>query len=136
MIPQNNNFKWNIRVINLPSHTYKILPEKQRIRGSVDGIEAVCQAVYKILMTERYAYIIYDWNYGIELKDLFGRGLGYVKTVIADRIKDALCIDDRIEEIYDFEYFNISSSELGVKFKIRTIFGENSMKFTYVDKSL
>lgn len=36
----------------------------------MDGMEAVKQAVYKILQTERYKYVIYDWNYGVELEDL------------------------------------------------------------------
>ena len=39
---------------------------------------AVKQAVYKIIMTERYQYIMYSWNYGVELLDLFGEPVTYV----------------------------------------------------------
>lgn len=52
----------------IPSYTYKL--DDTRVRGYVDGSEAVKQAVYKILMTERYKYIIYGFNYGVELDRL------------------------------------------------------------------
>ena len=55
----------------LPSKTYKLNTnvnnqiEATRIIGFVDNLDAVRQAIYHILMTERYAYLIYDDNYGI-----------------------------------------------------------------------
>ena len=50
-----------------PSLTYALDAENGRIRGKVDGLEAVKQAVYLVLSTERFAHLIYSWNYGAEL---------------------------------------------------------------------
>ena len=61
-----------------PSLTYQMEMDSHRIRGYTDGLEAVRQAVYKIIMTERYQYIMYSWNYGIELQDLFGLSLIHI----------------------------------------------------------
>ena len=36
------------------------------------------KVVFNILNTERYQYIIYSWNYGIELIDLYGQPVSYV----------------------------------------------------------
>ena len=47
-----------------PSLTYALDAENGRIRGKVDGLEAVKQAVYLVLSTERFAHLIYSWNYG------------------------------------------------------------------------
>lgn len=50
-----------------PSLTWEMDLNSNRIKGKIDGIEAIKQAVEKILLTERYAYRIYSWNYGSEL---------------------------------------------------------------------
>lgn len=53
------------------SKTYK-MNEDNSVQGYTDKLNAVKQAVFKILNTERYKYIMYSWNYGVELEDLFG----------------------------------------------------------------
>ena len=53
--------------------TYAMQLDGERIIGKTDERKAIEQAIYKILLTERYQYLIYSWNYGIELKDLFGK---------------------------------------------------------------
>ena len=76
----------------------------ERITGTMtDDIEAVKQAIYKILNTERYQYPIYSWNYGVELADLFGKPIAYVLPEIPRRIKEALVADDRIIDATAFE---------------------------------
>ena len=50
-----------------PSRNYRMLIESSRIFGVCDGREAMEQVIYKILNTERYRYVVYSWNYGIEL---------------------------------------------------------------------
>jgi len=55
----------------MTTYTYKI--EKNKIMGFIDGKEAYIQAINFILNIERFDYIIYSWNYGIELKNLFGQ---------------------------------------------------------------
>jgi len=83
-----------IEVVPFPSNTYR-LTDTQLI-GSIDGINAVEQAVYHILSTERYAYAIYDDNYGVELEKYIGRSFGYLETTIQNTLRDALLQDDRI----------------------------------------
>ena len=49
------------------SRTYRMAHKNKRIQGRVDGLEAVQQAAFKILNTERYQHIIYSWDYGISV---------------------------------------------------------------------
>ena len=82
------------------------------------------QAIYKILLTERYQYLIYSWNYGIELKDLFGKPISYCCVELERRIKEALLQDTRITNVYNFEFENPKFETVLVKFIADTIFGE------------
>ncbi len=50
-------------------------------------------------MTDRYKHEIYNYNYGIELNDLFGKPKEFVKSMLIGRIQDALSVDDRIKKI-------------------------------------
>ncbi len=69
MIPKSNIDVSEIEIEeNQPSLTYALDIENKRIRGKTDNIEAVKQAVYLILNTERYDCLIFSWNYGAELK--------------------------------------------------------------------
>ena len=97
--------------------------EKEYIKGKTDEIEAMKQAVYKILMTERYGSIIYSGNYGIELKDLFGQPVSYVCPELERRITDALLWDKRIESVDNFEFDLSKKGVVSVRFNVRTVFG-------------
>ena len=79
------------------SNTYAICGD--RITGYIDGLEAIKQAVYLILNTERFEYIIYSWDYGVELYDLFGEPIDFVKSELKRVIKEALEQDDRIIDV-------------------------------------
>ena len=78
--------------------------ELDRISGYIDDLDALIQAIYLILMTERYQFIIYSWDYGVELLDLFGKPMPYVMAELPRRITDALTQDDRIEDVINFEF--------------------------------
>ncbi len=124
MIPlSGTNINGNIIVEKQPSLSYKMKLEKERIERNVDGIEAVKQMIYKTLMTDRYRFEIYDWNYGVELDDLLGKPKEFVKAELPRRIEDALIIDDRVEEVTDFEFTDVDKTTLAVKFTVKTIFG-------------
>ncbi len=75
MIPKIDsiNIGEEIEIVEEPTHTWKI--KGNRIIGYTDEIEAMEQAIYLILNIERYKHEIYDWNYGIELADLFGKDI-------------------------------------------------------------
>lgn len=100
-----------------PSKTYKIIINKNRISGYTDDLDAVAQAVYLILSTERYQYSIYSWDYGVELIDLIGKPMPYVMAEVPRRITEALTQDDRIDDVVDFE-FETKGKQLRVKFTV------------------
>ena len=93
----------DIQAVQYPNLTYKMNFEDETIRNRTNDLEAIRQACYKILSTERYRYIIYSWGYGIELEDLFGKPLPYVYSELPRRIREALLYDDRITDVRDFQ---------------------------------
>lgn len=124
MIPQNDGLNTDIKIIERPSKTYKMDLENNIIVGYTDNLEAMRQAVYKIIRTERYKYIIYSWDYGIELEDLFGMPVSYCIPEIERRIIEALEQDTRILEVTNFEFENPKRGVVYVKFEVYTIFGK------------
>lgn len=106
-----------------PSKTYFMNLEKYRIVGTVDGIESIPQAIFKILYTERSTYLAYSDNYGIELMDLYGMPTTYVLPELERRIKEALEWDSRIESVDNFE-FELKGSSVTATFTVHTIFGD------------
>jgi len=125
MIPSINDLlTTELEIETQPSKNYMMHFDKKYIVGTNDKQEAMKQVIFKILNTERYDYIIYSWNYGIELKDLYGEPLSYVCAEVQDRINEALCQDDRINEVTDFEFEYPERNVLLVKFKVHTIFGD------------
>lgn len=124
MIPQNDGLNADIKIIERPSKTYKMDLENNIIVGYTDNLEAMRQAVYKIIRTERYKYIIYSWDYGIELEDLFGMPVSYCMPEIERRIVEALLQDTRILEVTNFEFETPKRGIIYVKFEVYTIFGK------------
>jgi hypothetical protein len=123
MIPTvNDDLTADFEVITHPSLTYKINFEDETIVKTTDDLEAIKQAVYKILNTERYQYLIYSWNYGIELQELFGMPLPYVYPELKRRITEALTWDDRIEDVTDFT-FSHKRGEVSATFTVHTVVG-------------
>ena len=107
MIPNITVLTQEITETTYPTQTYGIVmteEEIDRMNGYVDELEAVKQAIYLILSSERYQHIIYSWDYGVELLDLIGKPMPYVMSEIPERIKEALTQDDRITDVKDFEF--------------------------------
>lgn len=105
------------------SNTYKVNLYKNNISGFCDELEAVKQTVYLILNIERYEYLIYDWDYGFEIKDLIGQESIIIQPEIQRRICDALGQDSRIVNVRDFIFEKGSTGKLIVNFTVETIFG-------------
>jgi len=114
----------SINVAEMPSFTYAMELSGDRIRGYTDELKAMEQAIYKIIMTERYKYIIYSWNYGIELADLFGKAISYVCPEIERRITEALLVDTRILSVDEFEFEFPKRGTVVAYFTAHTIFGD------------
>lgn len=106
-----------------PSLTYALTYEQNRIIGKTDELEAMKQAIYKILGTERYNFIIYSQEYGVELSDLIGKERSFVIPEIERRITEALMADSRITSVGNFD-FEINKSKYLVTFEVGTIYGD------------
>lgn len=106
-----------------PSKTYYMNLNRNRIRGNIDGYDAMPQAIYLILNTERSTFYAYSDNYGIELMDLYGKSEDYVLPELERRIKEALEWDSRIESVDNFE-FEVNGSSVTATFTVHTIFGD------------
>ena len=131
MLPQGNINSVEYEVINYPTRTYKLNIDKQRIIGYTDGISAIKQAIYKIICTQRYKYVIYDGNYGIELEDLFDKDRGLVCALLKNRITDALLADSRITEVKDF-VFGGKKDVVTVNFTaVTNVVGNLNMEVSY-----
>ena len=124
MIPSTNTIlSTDLEVGTQPSKNYKMSLEQNIINGFCDELEAMQQVIYKILNTERYQHIIYSWNYGIELLDLYGEPITYVCPELQRRITEALVQDDRIDSVDNFEFDTSEKGTVKVTCTVRTIFG-------------
>ena len=122
MIPQGMATE-GIEIITLPSLNHRMLLDREIIAGKCNGLEAMKQVIYKILNTERYQYIIYSWNYGIELNDLFGMQVKEAVPIIERRITEALLQDDRITSVENFTFDTTKRHVVAAAFTVNTIFG-------------
>lgn len=104
------------------SKTYRLDPVNRRITGTIDGIEAVKQAVFLILGTERFKHVIFSFNYGGELEAMSGADSTFFSTEIERRIREALIQDDRIMDVQDFETSYSGDTAL-VTFTVISIYG-------------
>lgn len=129
MTPNTNDILLNNieEVAEQTSKTYYLNIEKNTISNFCDGIEAMKQAIYCILNTERFEHLIYSWNYGIELKHLIGESTTFVIPEIERVIKEALMQDTRILEVNNFE-FETNKNTVLAKFTVITIVGEIEME--------
>ena len=125
MIPSTNTILLTeLEVETQSSKNYKMKLEHNVINGYCDELEAMVQVIYKILNTERYQHIIYSWNYGIELLDLFGEPVTYVCPELQRRITEALVQDDRIEAVDSFEFDTSEKGTVKATFTVHTIYGD------------
>lgn len=125
MIPLSAGFlDGNFEIVEQPTKTYKMHMENNRIHGQVDGIEAMKQAIFKILKTERFQYPMYSWNYGIETNDLWGEPVTWVCPELERRISEAILWDTRCSGIDNFEFNLAEKGVVHVTFTVHTIFGD------------
>ena len=101
--------------------TYAV--ENGRVIGYIENIKAIEQTIYKIMRTERFQYIIYDWDYGIELQELFGKSPDYVVADLKRRFEEALLQNEYITEIQDFDCSITGKDTIQVVFVVVTQFG-------------
>ena len=94
----------------------------------IEGNEAIKVWIYKALLTPRYSYSIYSWDYGSELLDLIGKA--YTSSLTKEEakryIKEALLINPYILEV-DVLDTTFKNDLLSADIKITTIYGESEV---------
>lgn len=113
---------------SMPSYTYNINRNTNRISGYIDNKDAIIQAIYLILQTERYESMIYNWYYGVEIDGLIGKNRDYVTSELKRCIREALLEDDRITEVTDFSITYTNDTAL-VQFLVQTVIGDIQMEW-------
>ena len=111
-----------------PSKTYKLDFERGRIYslGSCDSVEAVKQFMKKALLTPRFRCMVYDNQYGSEIKqtiiadDVTNE---YIETEMPRIVKDAVLCDSRVLDVYDFS-FEFKDDRVYIKFTADTVYGK------------
>ncbi len=120
-----NSLQPKTEIIKLPSKTYKMTED--RIAGFVDGLEAVKQAIYHILMVERYSCLIYDDNYGVELEQYIGQDMEFIEATIESTLKEALTYDLRITDVIVTDIQKQENIVL-IKFTVKSVYGDIQME--------
>ena len=94
----------------------------------VEGNEAIKVWVYKALLTPRYNYSIYSWDYGSELMDLVGKAYtpSLTKEEAKRYIKEVLLINPYILEVNVIDT-SFNNGILGADIKLLTIYGESEV---------
>ena len=111
------------------NRTYGINWETGRIGGKIDNLDAVKQFIKKALITPRFKCLIYDNQYGSEIKDtVLGKKITkeYLETEMTFLIEDTIIHDERILKVYDVEFFYFDSPNkdvVKISFSVDTIYG-------------
>lgn len=112
---------------DITSRTYAIDWKKGRIAGFIDEQDAVRQYITKALITPRFKCLIYDSQYGSEIRDIViakNATKEYVETEIGFLVKDAIIYDDRITDVYNVtSQFGDNNESVIVRFDVDTIYG-------------
>ena len=89
----------------------------------VEGNEAIKVWVYKAILTPRYSYSIYSWDYGSELLGLIGKAYtpSLTKEEAKRLIKEALEINPYILEV-EIADISFKDSLLSAVVKVKTIY--------------
>lgn len=101
------------------TQTYRVANDK--IQGFIDGRDALEQAVYMMLGTERYEYPIYDLDYGLQTSDLIGKDPLYVQAELPRRLSECLLADDRITSVGNFA-FTVTDDSMLCTFDVESIY--------------
>lgn len=107
------------------SKTYVL--SETKIEGFIDDLEALKQAVFKVLATEQFEYPVYSFRYGIAWKQLIGEERPYIRAEARRMIEEALMQDDRIKEVDDFA-FAFDGDSCACSFGVHSIYGDFKME--------
>lgn len=108
-----------------PSLTYALDLDRGRIIGKVDGLKATEQAIRKAIITPRWKCLVYNNQYGSELKNEItskDASRELIETEIPRMVEDALKPDTRVLRVHDFS-FSFDQDQCFILFTAETVFG-------------
>lgn len=87
--------------------------------------EALKVWIYKTLKTERWRYLAYDNDYGIELEQFIGKRTNNAASAgeVEQYISEALLVNPYIQSIEEIQY-SIEGDALAYKISLTTIYGD------------
>ncbi|ERM20354.1 DUF2634 domain-containing protein [Brevibacillus laterosporus] len=107
--------------VEQPSLTYGMDFTKKCVTKKIDGLEALKQAVFIILSTERFEHLIYSHDHGFESMSVAEEVI--FRSEIQRRVREALMQDDRILDVVDFET-KIDGDSSFTEFTVVSKFGD------------
>ena len=111
------------------SRTWRVDWRANTIRGAmVEGREAIEQAIYMILQTQRFGFRIYSWDYGFEMDQLLGRSEAILHSECQRLVTEALTADDRIKAGEDFKIHQTARRSAEIEFTAVTSGGDIFVK--------
>lgn len=120
MIPSNRNLIVTQIGQNEVTRTYKVDSHNKRIIGTTDGQPAIEQAILKNFDTERFAYVIYSKNYGIELEKYIGKDYDFIRSDLQRAIEECLLVDARIYSINNLQFTQEGLDYMSITMDIET----------------
>ena len=94
------------------------------------GNDALEVWIYKALKTERFDYLAYSWQYGIELKQFIGKvmGVGERYSELKRVITECLMVNPYIKSIDSFSFEPEENSRIvHITIRLTSIYGEMSI---------
>ena len=117
--------------------TYRMDAQKKRIVGMVDGLEAAQQSIFKAMQTRRFAYQIYDDQYGCDIFNKVGNTdltEDFLDSDIPAMVEDCLLSDDMVSGVGDIEYEMLGHDSVRIEIYVKTIFGDIEMEGVISDE--
>ena len=111
--------------------TYRMDFKNKRIIGMVDGVEATAQAMFKALQTRRFAYLIYDDQYGCDVFNKIGNlnlTQSYLEADLPSMIEDTFLNEEMVRGINDLEFDIISGDSVAIQLAVSTIYGDATIE--------
>ncbi len=111
--------------------TYRMDFKNKRIIGMVDGVEAAAQAIFKALQTRRFAYLIYDDQYGCDIFNKIGNlnlTQSYLEADLPSMIEDTFLNEEMVRGINDLEFDIISGDSVAIQLAVSTIYGDATIE--------
>lgn len=120
------------QTIEQPTLSYRLRFDGEASSKQLRGAEAMKQAIFLILHTERFIHAVYSWNYGVEFADLIGEAVTpYLQARMQQAIEAALLADDRIWKVDDFSFVRLSKKSLLVRFIAHTTQGDVASEYRW-----